>query len=167
MATSNLKIEQTPVADLKPAPYNPRTINKKEFAGLVKSLEVFGFVDPIIANRATGHIVGGHMRLEAWKSLGNTEAPVIWVDLDDKAERKLNVILNSQAISGRYDEVKLAEVLEDFKLDDDYSALRLDKLDPYHNTRPPREYIAECPHCLTSVKGVVEDGNLELKEIDD
>ena len=164
---SKLEIEQTPVDDLKAAPYNPRTINKKEFAGLVESLRIFGFVDPIIANRATSHIVGGHMRYEAWKSLGNDTVPVIWLDLDDKAERKLNVVLNSQAISGRYDEVKLAEVLQDFKADGDYTALRLDKIDPYHNTRPPKEYIAECPHCLTSVKGVVEDGTLELVELND
>lgn len=163
---SDYTIEQTPIKDLKEAPYNPRTINKKEFAGLIKSLEVFGFVDPVIANRTTGHIVGGHMRVEAWKALGNDTVPVIWVDLDDKAERKLNVILNSQAISGRYDEVKLAEVLQNFKTDDDYTALRLDKLDPYHNTRPPREYIAECPHCLNSVKGIVSDGTLELVELE-
>lgn len=163
---SDIKIEQTKLTDLKAAPYNPRTINKKEFAGLVKSLEVFGFVDPIIANRATSHIVGGHMRYEAWKSLGHDTIPTVWVDLDDKAERKLNVVLNSQAISGRYDEVKLAEILEDFKADDDYEALRLDKLDPNHESRGPQEYIAECPECLKSVKGTVSEGELVLEHIE-
>lgn len=163
---TDIKIEQTPITDLKPAPYNPRTINKKEFAGLVESLKVFGFVDPIIANRATSHIVGGHMRYEAWKSLGNKTVPVVWVDLDDKAERKLNVVLNSQAISGRYDELKLAEMLEEFKTDDDYEALRLDKLDPSHDSRGPNEYIAECPNCNTSVKGTVSEGELILEHIE-
>lgn len=125
-----MQIEQVPISQLNPAPYNPRTIDKKEFSGLKKSLETFGFVDPAIVNKRNNTIVGGHMRIQAWKQLGNTTAPVVFVDLDDHDERKLNVVLNSQAISGQYDELKLAELLEAFKVDDDYDALRLGELEP-------------------------------------
>ena len=52
------------------------------------------------------------------------------VDLDKHQEKKLNVIMNSTAISGKYDDLKLSEILEELKLDDDYEALRLDKLEP-------------------------------------
>jgi hypothetical protein len=45
-----------------------------------------------------------------------------------KKEEQLNVILNSQAISGTYDDLKLGEILEELKLNDDYFDLRLDIL---------------------------------------
>lgn len=134
-----MQIEYIPISQLHPAPYNPRTIDKKEFSGLKKSLETFGFVDPAIVNKRNNIIVGGHMRVQAWKQLGNTTAPVVFVDLDEHEERKLNVILNSQAISGQYDELKLAELLETFKVDDDYDALRLGELEPADDSSTTEE----------------------------
>lgn len=125
-----MKYEDIAISQLNPAPYNPRTVNKKEFEGLKASLTKFGFVDPVIANKRNNNIVGGHMRVQAWQQLGNNTVPVIWVDLDDHDERKLNVVLNSQLISGSFDELKLAELLETFKYDDDYGALRLAELEP-------------------------------------
>jgi DNA modification methylase len=118
------------LSELVKPPYNPRTIDKEEYAGLKESLKTFGYVDLLVVNKRNNHIVGGNQRSEALKELGYTEIDVIEVDLDDKQERKLNVVLNSQAISGKYDDLKLSEILEELKLDDDYESLRLDKLEP-------------------------------------
>lgn len=115
-----MKYENIAINQLNPAFYNPRTAHKKELDGLKASLTKFGFVDPVIANKRNNNIVGGHLRVQAWQQLGNNTVPVIWVDLDDHDERKLNVVLNSQLISGSFDELKLAELLETFKYDDDY-----------------------------------------------
>lgn len=38
--------------------------------------------------------------------------------------------MNSPAISGTWDDLKLAEILEELKLDDNYEALRLNELEP-------------------------------------
>lgn len=128
MATE-LQIEQVDISALKFAEYNPRVISKKEFAGLVKSIQTFGLVDPIIIN-ADNTIIGGHQRTRAAAQAGYEQVPAVRLHLSKAAERKLNVVLNSQAISGKYDDVKLAELLEEFKLDDDYFDLRLDDLEP-------------------------------------
>ena len=124
-----MKIEEIKIADLKFADYNPRTINDKEFKGLKKSLKTFGFVDPVIVNKDLT-IIGGHMRSRAWKDLGNDTVPCHVVDLDKKQEKKLNVLLNSQKISGKFDDLMLSEILEELKLDDDYFDLNLDELEP-------------------------------------
>lgn len=138
-----LNIEHVPISEPKPAAYNPRTIDQKEFAGLVESIKTFGLVDPIIINK-DGTVIGGHMRLEAAKKIGYEQVPVVRLNLNKKAERKLNVVLNSQAISGRYDELKLAELLNEFKLDKDYEALRLDKLEPLDlSDEPPKGSLAD------------------------
>jgi len=75
-------------------------------------------------------LISGHQRYEAMKALGWVEAVCNLVDLDKHQEKKLNVLMNSQAISGKYDDLILAEILEELKLDDDYESLRLDKLEP-------------------------------------
>lgn len=134
---NNLEIHNIPVNQLFKADYNPRTISKQQFAGLVESIRTFGFAEPIVVNLVrTGtqsfehRIVGGHMRVEAAKELGYTQVPCVILELNEVEEKKLNVLLNSQEISGIYDKDKLSEILESFKLDDDYQALRLDKLEP-------------------------------------
>jgi DNA modification methylase len=63
-------------------------------------------------------------------ALGWTDAVCNVVNLDKHEEKKLNVLMNSPAISGSWDDLKLAEILEELKLDDDYISLRLNELEP-------------------------------------
>lgn len=93
------------------APYNPRKISDEQLAALRKSLRVFGAVEPVVANRRTGFIVGGHQRVKAAEAEGLASLPVTWVDLDETAERQLNLALNK--ISGEWDEPALAKLLEE------------------------------------------------------
>jgi len=124
-----MNLETIKLDQLNPAEYNPRTITKDEFEGLKFSLEKYGQLENLVANKDMT-LIGGHQRLEAMKKLGWTEATVAIVDVDKHTEKKLNALLNSQAISGSFDDLKLAEILEELKLDDDYESLRLDKLEP-------------------------------------
>lgn len=117
------------ITELKPAEYNPRTISDDEFSGLKESIKTFGFVDPAIINKDFT-IIGGHQRVKAAQALGMTNVPCVILDLDKHQEKKLNVILNSPAISGSYDDLMLSEILEELKLDDDYTSLRLNELEP-------------------------------------
>lgn len=124
---------------LIPADYNPRVISKDEFEGLKASLDTYGLLDDIVWNKRTGNIVGGHQRVEALKVLGYTEATIKEVDLDLKEEKKLNSTLNNLHIQGKYDDLKLAEILEELKLDDDYESLRLNKLEPLDLSNTSKE----------------------------
>ncbi len=124
-----MNLETLSLSQLKPAEYNPREISKEEFAGLIESLKTFGQVENLVVNKDMT-VVSGHMRLKAMQELGIKEATCNVVDVDKHTEKKLNVLLNSQAISGKYDDLKLSEILEELKLDDDYESLRLDKLEP-------------------------------------
>ena len=88
--------------DLKPAPYNPRAISDEALIGLGHSIKEFGLVQPIIWNKRTGHVVGGHQRIKALQAAGETDAQVVVVDLEESREKALNVALNSPAISGQF-----------------------------------------------------------------
>ena len=64
------------------APYNPRTISDHDLMALGRSMTTFGVVEPIVVNRRTNRIVGGHQRVKAAEGAGVEELPVVYVDLD-------------------------------------------------------------------------------------
>jgi ParB-like chromosome segregation protein Spo0J len=107
-------VRTLPLADLKPAPYNPRLKLKptdRRYRKLAASLREFGLVEPLIWNELTGHVVGGHTRLAILSEMGVTEVPVSVVRLTPEREKALNVVLNNMEAQGRYDTEKLADLL--------------------------------------------------------
>ena len=114
---SRLTIRRIPLSSLNPAPYNPRVQLKPgdpEFESLRRSMGSFGVVEPLVWNKRTGHLVGGHQRLAVLRAMGGagaTEADVSVVDLPLAREKALNLALNR--IQGRWDEDRLAELLRE------------------------------------------------------
>ena len=109
-------IEKKNTADLLPADYNPRKDLKPgdpEYEKLKRSLEQFGYVEPVIWNKATGRVVGGHQRLKVLIDMGITEVECVVVDLPDDKEKALNIALNK--ISGDWDKDKLAVLIADLQ----------------------------------------------------
>lgn len=109
-----MDIQKIAVDKLNPAKYNPRKDLKKgdpEYEKLKRSIETFGYVEPVIWNKKTGHIVGGHQRFKILKEQGAAEVDCVVVDMDEAEEKALNVALNK--VSGDWDMPKLAELLED------------------------------------------------------
>src|SRR5699024_5452698 len=107
-------IEKIKIQDLIPADYNPRKDLQPgdvEYERIKRSLEEFGYVDPVIWNKTTGRIVGGHQRLKVLESMGRTEVECVVVELDEEKEKALNVALNK--ISGDWDKEKLAVLITD------------------------------------------------------
>jgi DNA modification methylase len=96
-------IEKKKIADLIPAPYNPRQSTVKQEKHLKESLEKFGLVEPIIFNKQTGYIVGGHFRVRELKKLGITEIECVIVDLNEADEKELNIRLNANTGSWDWD----------------------------------------------------------------
>ena len=127
-----MNIQKINIEQLKPAPYNPRKSNKKQEEHLKKSLEKFGVVEPIVYNKRTGYIVGGHFRVRELKKLGYTEVDCVVVDLSEEDEKELNVRLNANTgewdfdLLESWDKTELAEwglnIPEFENIDLDYSS---------------------------------------------
>lgn len=103
-----MNIKTIPVHKINPAPYNPRIDlqpGDHEYDSLKQSIEKFGYVDPLIWNERTGHLVGGHQRFKVLMEDKPSEILVSVVSLNDQDEKALNVALNK--ISGQWDENKL------------------------------------------------------------
>jgi hypothetical protein len=111
--TSPLTVEEVPIDLLRPDPANPRRISEEELDALEQSMRQFGFVQPVLARREDGVVVGGHQRLIAARRLGFTTVPAIWLDLSVEQSRLLNLALNK--ISGSWDDALLARLLADLQ----------------------------------------------------
>ena len=124
-----MKIKTLPIAQIKPAKYNPRknlTPKDAEYKKLKRSIEKFGYVEPIIVNERTGNVVGGHQRLKVLQDIGTKEVEVSVVDLSEAEEKALNIALNK--ISGDWDMPLLNKLLEDLsKSNFDISLTGFDK----------------------------------------
>jgi len=111
-------MQRLPVEKLNPAVYNPRIdlqLGDPMYDKLERSIEEFGYVDPLIWNKRTGNIVGGHQRFKILKARGYTEIDCIVVDLDGMREKALNIALNK--IQGEFDRPKLADLLAELEKD--------------------------------------------------
>ena len=109
-------IEKKNTADLLPADYNPRKDLKPgdaEYEKLKRSIEQFGYVEPVIWNKTTGRVVGGHQRLKVLMDMGLTEVDCVVVEMDEGKEKALNIALNK--ISGDWDKDKLALLIADLQ----------------------------------------------------
>lgn len=109
-------IEKKNVAELLPADYNPRKDLKpgdKEYEKLKRSIEQFGYVEPVIWNASTSRVVGGHQRLKVLIDMGIAEVECVIVEMDEDKEKALNVALNK--ISGEWDNDKLALLISDLQ----------------------------------------------------
>lgn len=107
-----MHIESIPIERINPAAYNPRLDLKpgdRDYDQLERSMDEFGFVEPLVWNRRTGNLVGGHQRLKILQSRGIKQIEVSVVDLPLEREQALNVALNK--IGGDWDERKLADLL--------------------------------------------------------
>jgi DNA modification methylase len=109
-----MEIQKISIDKLKPAKYNPRKNLKPgdpEYEKIKRSIQEFGYVEPIIWNKRTGNVVGGHQRLKIFNELGEKEIDCVIVDMDETREKALNIALNK--ISGQWDTPLLKDLLQE------------------------------------------------------
>lgn len=112
----SVPVERVPLSKINPAPYNPSIPVQPGDPGyekLAKSIRRFGQVQPLVWNKQTGNLVGGHQALivitREWPETEAVDCRV--VELDPVAEKTLNIRLNQRATSD--DPVRLGEALQE------------------------------------------------------
>ena len=111
-----MQIEKLKTELLIPADYNPRKDLKPgdpEYEKLKRSMEQFGYVEPVIWNKTTSHVVGGHQRLKVLLDMGITEVECVVIEMNEEKEKALNIALNK--ISGDWDKDKLMLLIADLQ----------------------------------------------------
>lgn len=113
-------IEKRKINELNQAKYNPRielSETDETYKKIAKSIDEFGYVEPIIVNSRNNVIVGGHQRVNVLKKKGFTEIECVIVNLDERQEKRLNLALNK--ITGFWDNDKLKELFDELELSEE------------------------------------------------
>ncbi len=115
----------TKLADLRPAPYNPRSITPEARNALDKCMQEFGDISGIVFNLRTRHLITGHQRSNllpsdarlirtdfhtdvvgtvgyGYAEIHGTRWPVRFVDWPETREKAANVAANSMMLSGQF-----------------------------------------------------------------
>lgn len=82
------------VTTLTRHPGNP---NEGDVEAIAGSIDINGLYAPIVVQRSTRFILKGNHTFEALLALGETEVPVVWVDIDDEAATRLMLADNGIA----------------------------------------------------------------------
>jgi len=151
------------VEDILLAEYNPRTISDEALAGLGRSVEEFGYMEPLVVNTRNGRLISGHQRLKVLVRQGVEEVDVRQVDLDEAREKVLNVAMNNEALQGEWEPGALSELLQDLgkhELSEGlFGDLRFDALSEMLDKNPLKQVEQdEVPE--TPKKAITKSGDL-------
>jgi hypothetical protein len=114
-----MNITELSLSEIKPYPNNPRK-NKKGIAAVKRSIEEFGFTQPLIIN-AEQVILCGHTRYEAPKELTFAAVPVIVkTELTPQQERAYRIADNRVTQETDWDKWKLRSEFNKLFSDGDY-----------------------------------------------
>ena len=95
-----MNITNKAIADLIPYAANAKKHDEKQIKNVAESIKQFGFVQPVVVDRA-GVIVIGHCRVLAAKRLGMKEVPCVCVeDLTPEQVNALRLVDNKSAEDG-------------------------------------------------------------------
>lgn len=104
-----LAVTYRPAAELKPHPQNPKTHSSKQIDLVIRSIENFGWTNPILIDEAD-NVIAGHCRLEAAKRMGIIEVPTICLSHMTAAEKRAYIIADNRLteVAGSWDRKLLA-----------------------------------------------------------
>jgi DNA modification methylase len=90
-----MQIEHVAVRELQPHPNNARTHSRKQIRQIAKSIEKFGFCNPVLVDDAK-QIIAGHGRVEAAKLLGLEAVPTCRLSHLNDAEKRAYILADNR-----------------------------------------------------------------------
>lgn len=101
-----------PTSALQPYRQNARTHSKKQLRQIAKSIERFGFTNPVLVSEE-GEIIASHGRVMAAQMLGMAEVPTLTLSNVSAAQRRAYVLAdNKLALNAGWDTEILASELQ-------------------------------------------------------
>lgn len=106
------------------AGYNPRKLSDESRKILKRGIKKFGLVGGIVVNKRTGlTVVSGHQRLSVMDELqkfpdNDYRIRVDVIDVDEKQEKELNILMNNPNAQGSWDYDALARLVPDIDYKD-------------------------------------------------
>ncbi len=118
-------------------PLNYRVHPKRQQDALAGVLNEIGWVQRVIVNKSTGHVIDGHARIGLAISRNEPTVPVLYVDLSLAEEAKVLATLDPVAAMAGADKDVLAKLLAEVSTEDAAIQALLDDLATRNGVTPP------------------------------
>jgi hypothetical protein len=103
-----------PIGEIKPYWRNPRRIPQEAVDSVARSIELYGYVQPIVVDKDHVIIVG-HTRLRALQKLGWTKVPVYISNLSETKAKEYRLVDNRTGELSSWDHDALVTELREFE----------------------------------------------------
>jgi len=108
---------EVPADQLLANPENFRVHSTEQGAALDGALNSIGWIQRVIVNKRTGHVIDGHLRVQRALRRGES-VPVVYVDLSENEERIALATLDPIAAMAGTDDQMLEQLLGEITADD-------------------------------------------------
>lgn len=151
-----MEIVNIKLSKLKPYEKNAKLHPEDNIEAIKKSIQKYGFADPIGVWGKQNIIVEGHGRYLACKELGIEEVPCIRLDhLTDEERREYTLLHNKTTLMSNFDYDILAKELDELNLSDldlDWGIIKeedinIDDFFAEAEEKPKEPKTIKCPHC--------------------
>lgn len=106
------KYENVKIDRLKPYENNARTHSDEQIEKIMRSIDEFGFINPVLIDGDFG-IIAGHGRVMAAQRIGMTEVPCLFIeDLTEAQKRAYILADNKLALDAGWDDEILRQELK-------------------------------------------------------
>lgn len=164
-----LKIEYVNKEDLKPYANNAKIHTAEQVEQIKKSIEQFGFNDPIAVWK-DNNIIEGHGRLLAVMEMDDIyQVPIIRLDnLSDEQRRAYMLVHNQLTMSTGFDFALLEEELENFEIDMTKYGFSASDIDSFFDPEADEEPIEKKSLCkVVCICDNKEEKEMLIKWLDD
>lgn len=165
-------------SEIKLHPKNPRQIDESARKRLKGKMQQVGLLQPLIVNKGTMHLLGGHQRLSVMDSIERYKEgkndyllDVAMVDLPEKEELEMLVFLNNPSAQGTWDSELLAEINAEFGVSFDdmgFDALDVDMLfdgdSRFSELFADSQEVKEAKDSLAEIKAHRKESTERMKE---
>lgn len=135
------QVKRVKIKDLKPHPKNPRVHPTSALDKLIKSIEKFGFTNPVLVSK-DGYILAGHARCKAAEQAGIDEVPAIFLDLEGADADAYLIADNRIQEETDWDVALLKDLIDDLKdsnFDIEFTGFEPPELDELFNQLHDKE----------------------------
>lgn len=144
-------------ADLKANPMNWRKHPAEQSKALDDALSRLGWIQDVIVNKTTGHLIDGHLRVETALKNKEAEVPVKYVELTEEEEKLALATFDPLTMMAEQDDAMLKKLLEECGADIDMSQFHedYDKLMRAEHTEEELEAVPDVPKEAKTKRGDV------------
>lgn len=108
-------VQEVRLADLVPYERNAKQHSAEQVQKIADSIKEFGFLSPVLIDRA-GNIIAGHGRVMAAKSLGMKTVPAVYIEGLTETQRRAYILADNKLTElGAWDAVLVSSELDDLK----------------------------------------------------